>query len=74
MSDLTICNFCRLQGYRRQAKENNKKVSVRTGTPYKNLPAGIAIYIHPKELKNEDRFQKQFHVAWFMELTDRCVC
>ena len=74
MSDLTICNFCRLHNIRRQTKNTDKKVSTRSGDPYKSLPNGIDVFVHPKELKGKERFQEQFKVAWFMQLTNKCVC
>ena len=74
MSDLTICNYCRLQAMRRRAKEDGKKITIRGGNPEQGLPAGIDIFVHPKTFKNEDRFQIQYKVAWFMELTEGCVC
>ena len=73
MSDLTICNYCRLQGIRRRAKESGKKVATKAGG-FPEFPTGTSVFRHPKEVKDKNRFQEQYRVAWFMELTGGCAC
>jgi hypothetical protein len=77
MSELTRCNYCSLQMYKRQAKHSGMKLTLMAGQKYKSLPAGVDVYMHPRnvnvrELSRSER--EQYHISWFMELGDHCVC
>lgn len=58
MSDLTRCNYCDLLVIKSFAKEENKKVKLKANKEH----GGIDVFVDKK------------FVAWFMELTDHCVC
>jgi len=76
MSELTICNFCKLQSYKRRAKEQNKEVQL-----IHAKDGGIDVYLVPKGEKADTRqdpktgnnLSDQWK-SWFMELSKRCVC
>ena len=67
MSELTTCNYCTLQNIRARARKNGLQVTIE----------GSNCYVHPRWVKldrlNKDEKEPYF-VAWFMELTDHCVC
>ena len=75
MSELTPCNYCDLKRYKAEAKKQHKVITVREDLT--SLLSGFDVYRHPKKVKivalpPEER--KQYHIAWFMALTDHCVC
>ncbi|HEC66843.1 MAG TPA: hypothetical protein ENI23_16330 [bacterium] len=74
MSDLTQCNFCQFKNIIRQARENGKRACIKAGTPFKTLPAGVDVYVHPEKIIGMNRFHKKYKVAWFMKLGNRCEC
>ncbi len=59
MSELTPCNYCDLKSIKARAKRDGKKV--KTG-PSKTLPGWTVVKVGGEA------------VAWFMKLTDHCVC
>lgn len=65
MSEMTRCNFCRLQSIQKEADEKGLKVTIIHGD----------VYMHPKDFEagklNPD---SKFWQAWFMELSTHCVC
>ena len=61
MSELTLCNYCSLTEIRLRNRAKGK--TVRIGKSKKEVMAGwVAVKVDGEE------------VAWFMELTDCCVC
>jgi hypothetical protein len=77
VSELTRCNYCSLQLYKRQAKHNKQKLTLMSGVKYKSLPAGIDVYVHPHNVNVRElsrSMRERYHVSWFMELSDHCVC
>lgn len=69
MSELTQCNYCSLQEIQRRAKREGKFVTRRADTKY--ALGGFNVYVYPRGVPIDH--DKHF-VAWFMELTDHCVC
>jgi hypothetical protein len=66
MSELTRCNYCDWQdmkrrGYKKATAEQRREVWDKKGEPYTG--AGVVIV---------DRAGK--FAAWFMSLSDHCVC
>jgi hypothetical protein len=77
MSELTQCNYCSLQAYRREAKHNNMKLTLMQGSKYKSLPHGIDVYVHPRSVNVRElsrTMRQRYWRSWFMELSDHCVC
>ena len=71
MSELTPCNCCSLEDIKVMAKKDNLKV---TTLPYAD---GIECYAHPEKVDMEELTHIQlqnYFKAWFMELTDHCIC
>jgi hypothetical protein len=72
MSDNTKCNFCTLKSIERRTAKANQ-----VSTLYNRDSGGMDVYVHPKKIKIswENRKDiKKYHVCWFMELTNHCVC
>lgn len=67
MSILTMCNHCSLKHIRERARREGKIVTLRNGY----------VHVHkasePIDTRKWDDGNKQI-VAWFMELTNYCVC
>ena len=63
MSELTPCNYCSLQRYKRRAKERGNKIVVKPNTEH----GGLDVF---EILPNKTQM---FH-AWFMVLGDHCEC
>ena len=59
MSELTPCNYCTYKGIKERCKKEGKKVKLVSS---KEIPGWRAVKIEGKE------------VAWFMEITNHCVC
>ena len=82
MSELTPCNYCTLQWIKQRAKKAGNQVVVRKGGWFNGVdvfvvPPGIGIpeVIDSGDDKhNGDEFTKKYFCAWFMKLTDHCVC
>jgi hypothetical protein len=72
MSELTMCNYCRLKEIKKQAKKDKMKVVIN------HLVCGIDIYVVPKGIKIPTYFDRNFRVeyfkSWMMEISDSCVC
>lgn len=63
MSELTPCNYCSLRVIKARAKKDGEKVTL----------------ARPKDKEMADLMEVAVsidgeEVAWFMELTDHCVC
>jgi len=77
MSELTPCNYCSLQGIKARAKMNGCKVYLRNST---GSLGGIDVFVVPLGKKLDTRVDERGESiggqwkAWFMELTDHCVC
>ena len=77
MSELTQCNYCSMKDIKREAKGKGHRVVTREGT---GQLGGINVYILPpgvemaKVIKDDDEFSKKYFVAWFMKLSESCVC
>jgi len=63
MSELTICNYCRLKRMQKRGFRIVKKPSL--------LGEGYNIYRIPKGQKLD---RKEHWIGWMMEITDHCVC
>ena len=75
MSDLTTCNHCDLIRYKAEAKKQRKVITLLEDTT--SLLSGLDVYRHPKKVKIEElpkAKREQYHIVWFMSLTDHCVC
>jgi hypothetical protein len=74
MSELTPCNYCSLNSIRRRAKESGLKVTLRHNR------GGLDVYTHPPEIEIKEKVSdrtdepNEYWRAWFMVLTDHCVC
>jgi len=69
MSELTQCNRCSLEEYRRKVALG-ERIVIRKGLPSHGLPGGIDVFrLRPGEAPGEST-----RIAWFMELTDGCRC
>jgi len=76
MSELTRCNYCHLQDYKREAKE--KKMTVHL---INSKDGGMDVYLVPKgekldtrqDSKTGNNLSKQWR-SWFMALSDSCCC
>lgn len=65
MSELTSCNYCTLRAIEARAKLRGLQV---TGM-------GQHVYVHPSGVeKDQLKPDGEYHVAWFMELTESCCC
>jgi len=73
MSDLTICNYCMLGRIGTRALEEGNSVMLRD-CPVEHFPLGKAVFVYPKGTEGDQRFQSKYKVAWFVELSDHCVC
>jgi len=78
MSELTRCNFCSLQLYKREAKETGATVHVVKRTAGLG---GFDIYIVPKgeipdlSINGHDESVRSPHwVSWMWQISDSCVC
>jgi hypothetical protein len=71
MSTLTTCNFCSLRSIRARADKDGKIVDVRPAD------GGLAVFVRRPEVtpdyRSPDDGNTQW-VAWFMSLSDGCVC
>jgi hypothetical protein len=73
MSFLTKCNFCKLKVLEEIAKEQGKSIHLRNSNEYGG------VYVHelgpgePVNTADWDEGNPQIR-AWFMELSDSCVC
>jgi hypothetical protein len=54
MSELTRCNYCSLQWYKREARRQHQKVTLMVGTKYKSLPSGVEVYVHLRWLDEQE--------------------
>lgn len=69
MSELTECNYCRLESIRRDAKKKKKRVVI--------VPAGFNITLggHNIHLLNKgEKPTEKNKACWFMAITGVCVC
>lgn len=74
MSELTPCNYCTLASIRQRAKARDMVVTL--------LPerGGFDVFMHPPEIHPSMTFgvavdaPPEYWRAWFMALTDHCVC
>ncbi len=80
MSSLTQCNYCSLKGIRRRAKSDGNRV-VTCGNVKWTSDGGLNVYVMPPEvapppgsIKEDSDFHDAYFVAWFMAMTDGCVC
>jgi hypothetical protein len=66
MSELTPCNYCSLERIKARAKKEGRVIVT---------VIGQNVYVHPPEIKRKDLGPDgPYWVAWFMSLTDHCVC
>lgn len=72
MSHLTPCNYCTLRNFEKLAKMTDQVVTLAPGEKKTaGLPDGIDVLMH----KADEAPDREKHwVAWFMKLTDHCVC
>ena len=69
MSDLTSCNFCKMQGIERDAKRNGKKVVKIPSAKMQHL-GGWEIHV----IKKGEVLSGKNWICWMMEITDHCMC
>lgn len=69
MSDATPCNFCSLQRFKERATREGKKVFL-VQKPLAMWQSGVDVHI---AALNERQAEGTW-VAWFAELSERCVC
>ena len=75
MSELTLCNYCSLQRIRAKAKQEGKRVVIKS-SPWAEAIGigsigGYEIYCVPKDQQLD---RKKHHVGWMMEIPDKCCC
>ena len=70
MSELTNCNYCSWRRIQMQAKQGGYSVALIDNTAYR-LPAGVPTTQFQKWSKQD---KEPYFLAWFMELTNHCVC
>lgn len=77
MSTLTMCNYCTLKKIREEAKAKKWRVNSLPYTGKVGIQGGTNIYVYPGDINleklNKDE-RKEYFVAWFMEISDHCVC
>lgn len=70
MSELTPCNYCNLEVYRRVAEKQGKEVTL-VREPDEVFRGAVIVLIHPPGASPN----RDLHfAAWFGALTDHCVC
>lgn len=67
MSDLTPCNYCNFH----RIVDTKDKLSQAILEPGRGPAGGQDLYVRPVDEKLD---REKHWVAWFMELTDHCVC
>ncbi len=67
MSELTSCNYCNYKRIKARRKEQEGRIVTASGD---FGLGGINIHF----VKTGDKPSEDNFVAWFMELTDHCVC
>lgn len=77
MSEMTECNRCSLQEYRKEARDKGMKVT--TVRNAKWGMGGVNVYRHPPEVKVADIEEdspehKKYSIAWFMSIPAGCEC
>ena len=73
MSELTQCNYCRLQRTKRDAKEKGMKITLLAS----NFMGGTDVFVHPKNVKIKDaqgKDREKYLSSWMMAIGDRCEC
>jgi hypothetical protein len=78
-----ICNLCKLNKIKSHVKKKNERVILRSSS----FMGGTDVFVLAKtelmpktykepsdELPNGDSFYASHHVAWFMEIPERCAC
>lgn len=78
MSELTQCNYCSLQRYKREAKERKMRVSVLPSRFRIEGMTGLDVYVHPKTVSGTELAKQgsdsPYHRSWMGDITERCVC
>lgn len=64
MSEMTPCNRCSLDRMKRQANARGVKVITKIEGPESDTPGWISAWYSDQDEPT----------AWFMQLTERCVC
>ncbi len=78
MGEFTSCNYCKLQGIKRRAKEDGLTVTV-LGDANWGM-GGENVYVHPKDINisqlagGEDGPRAKYRVSWMMGIGSRCEC
>lgn len=75
MSELTRCNYCSMNIYKKRAKDKGYKLTVlKAGSESLGL-GGVNVYMHPKDVKiDTDDKRDEYFLCWFMEIGSRCGC
>lgn len=68
----TLCNRCRLNMARDEARENGLHLSVIPETKEGKWDRGLGIYVHP--LSDRWDSDPKFKVAWLASAPDICIC
>ena len=76
MSELTRCNYCVLQSIKAHAKQEGKKVMLKSsafkgGIDVFVLPLGVDL---PHDTGMGSDARDEYFRAWLMEVTEECVC
>lgn len=80
MSSLTKCNYCSLKAIKSVAKQKGRVVrKVYEGANFGMGGLNIISYLKGTKLPKlgtdeRHQFNKDYHVAWFMEITNCCCC
>ena len=79
MSELTECNYCTLQGIKRWAKANGRRVVTMPSFQRASTPRGIDVFMIPPgvskhDLRTREDLREKYGGTWFMALTDHCCC
>jgi len=70
MSEFTTCNYCKLRDIKANAKKTNSKVKIKSDIKY----GGKKVFIYNESEQLDESEDSEHFEAWFMALTDHCVC
>lgn len=65
MSEMTLCNYCTLNGFRLEAKKEKSTVFLKP-KPIKGFPKGVDVF----KVKNGNKTW----LCWFADVPEDCVC
>jgi len=73
MSELTLCNYCRMQSIERDAKKQGKRI-VKIPSERCNIFGGREVRWEVHSIKKNEVLSGKNWICWMWEITDHCVC